>query len=79
GINMDNYYPKLMKDIPEDINIVITMGCNVQCPYIPGSYTEDWGIEDPSGSPIEAFRKTRDLIIIKVNDLLLRIENGEFE
>lgn len=43
-----NQYPKLLKDIP-DVDIVITMGCNVQCPYLPCSFREDWGLEDPTG------------------------------
>lgn len=44
----ENQYPKLLKDIP-DVDIVITMGCNVQCPYLPCSFREDWGLEDPTG------------------------------
>lgn len=79
GISMENNYPKLMSDIPSDIDIVITMGCNVKCPYIPGSYTEDWGLEDPSGKPIEEFRVTRDLIKSKVEELITREKNGEFK
>lgn len=77
GIDMSSHYPKLLTDIPEEIDILITMGCNVVCPYIPSSHSEDWGLEDPSGSPIEEFRKTRDLIEVKVVDLLKRIERGE--
>ena len=39
---------KLLVDIPE-VDIVITMGCNVQCPTLPCKHIEDWGLEDPSG------------------------------
>ncbi len=78
GISMENNYPKLMSDIPADLDIVITMGCNVKCPYIPGSYTEDWGLDDPSGKPIEEFRVTRDLIKEKVEKLIVRAKSEEF-
>lgn len=41
-------HSKLLNDLPA-IDIVIKMGCNVVCPYLPGRYVEDWGLEDPSG------------------------------
>jgi arsenate reductase len=40
--------PKLLQDIPP-VDIVITMGCEVECPYVPSQYREDWGLEDPTG------------------------------
>lgn len=49
-------YSKLLKDIPE-VDIVITMGCNVQCPYLPCQYREDWGLEDPTGKDDKEFIK----------------------
>ena len=39
---------KLLSDIP-NVDIVIKMGCNVVCPYLPGDHVEDWGLEDPTG------------------------------
>ncbi len=77
GINMSAHKPKLISDIPEDIDILITMGCGVECPYVPCSHREDWGLEDPSGGPIEGFRNTRDIIKEKVLDLKARIESGQ--
>ena len=38
---------KLLSDIPP-VDVVITMGCNVNCPYLPCKYREDWGLEDPT-------------------------------
>ncbi|PKM68039.1 MAG: low molecular weight phosphatase family protein [Firmicutes bacterium HGW-Firmicutes-2] len=76
GIDMSNHKPKLLSDIPDNIDILITMGCGVECPYLPCSHREDWGLEDPSGGPIEGFRNTRDLIEQKVLDLKERIEKG---
>ena len=77
GVDMSSHKPKLLTDIPNDIDILITMGCGVECPYVPCSHREDWGLEDPSGGPIEGFRETRDTIKGKVLDLIARIESGE--
>ena len=46
-----NQYSKILNDIPE-VDIVITMGCNVECPNISCDYMEDWGLEDPTGKKI---------------------------
>lgn len=77
GVNMSSHHPKLLSDIPASLDIVITMGCNVECPFVPCSHKEDWGLTDPSGGPIEDFRKTRDIIEEKVKDLIKRINNNE--
>jgi arsenate reductase len=77
GLDMSKHYPKLLIDIPEEIDILITMGCGVECPYIPNEHREDWGLEDPSGGPIEGYRNTRDLIKEKVADLVKRVKNEE--
>lgn len=77
GVDMSAHRPKLLSDIPEDIDILVTMGCGVQCPYVPCSHREDWGLTDPSGGPIEGFRETRDRIKEKVVDLIKRIQTGE--
>ena len=77
GISIKRQYPKLTKDIPQKLDILITMGCGAECPYIPTKHREDWGLEDPSGKSIEEFRKTRDLIEVKVKELFKRINNNE--
>jgi len=77
GIDMSNHYPKLLSDIPANIDILVTMGCGVECPYLPCSHREDWGLVDPSGGPIEGFENTRDIIKEKVLDLIKRVENGD--
>lgn len=76
-VDMSEHYPKLLSDIPEEIDILITMGCNVVCPYVPCKHSEDWGLEDPSGGPIEGFRNTRDTIKEKVEDLIKRVKKGK--
>ena len=76
-ISMDSHYPKLLTEIPDEVDILITMGCGVVCPFLPSKHEEDWGLDDPSGGTIEDFRKTRDLIEDKVQDLIHRIKYNE--
>ena len=56
---------KLLQDIPP-VDIVITMGCNVDCPYLPCKYREDWGLEDPTGQDDEVFKDTIQQIEEKI-------------
>ena len=75
GIDMEEtQYSKLLSDIPE-VDVVITMGCNVQCPLLPCSHREDWGLEDPSGKSDEAYLKTIRMIEEKILDLRERIKS----
>ncbi len=66
---------KLIADIPE-IDIVITMGCNVNCPYLPSKHREDWGLDDPSGKDDDTFKETIKTIHEKIVDLKQRIKDG---
>lgn len=75
GVDMSGHIPKLITDIPDEVDYLITMGCNVVCPFIPNSHSEDWGLDDPSGGPIEDYRNTRDRIKEKVEDLIKRVKN----
>ena len=79
GIDMSHHKPKLLSDIPPKLDLLITMGCNVECPYIPNKFREDWGLDDPSGGPLDDFRKTRDLIEKKVLELIDRVKNKEIK
>lgn len=77
GVDMNQTQKsKLLSDIPP-VDIVITMGCNVQCPYLPCSFREDWGLEDPTGKSEEEFICTAKLIESKVLDLRDRILNNK--
>ena len=73
GIDMEaTQYSKLLSDIPE-VDAVITMGCNVHCPYLPCSYREDWGLDDPTGKPDEVFLDTIrqiELNVLRLKDML---------
>lgn len=77
GISMEGYYPKLIEEIPKNIDVVITMGCDVVCPFIPSKHQEDWDLVDPSGGTIEDFRETRNLIEKKVEYLIERVKNND--
>lgn len=70
-------YSKLLEDIPP-VDIVITMGCNVQCPYLPCFYREDWGLEDPTGKSDEEFLKVIKEIEKKILDLKITVDKWEF-
>ena len=52
---------------------ICTMGCNVQCPSLPCSHREDWGLDDPTGKSDEAFLETIRLIEGKILDLKARL------
>lgn len=70
-------YSKLLNDIPE-VDIVITMGCNVDCPFLPCRYREDWGLDDPTGKSDDDFNEIIDHIYTKINELISRIKK-DFE
>ena len=61
-------YSKLLDEIPP-VDIVITMGCNVECPNLPCKHREDWGLEDPTGKSDEKFKKVISAIEEKVKEL----------
>lgn len=61
-------YSKLLSDIPP-VDIVVTMGCNVACPFLACGYREDWGLDDPTGESDEEFINVITLIESKVKAL----------
>lgn len=79
GVDMnETQYSKLLTDIPE-VDIVVKMGCNVVCPFLPSKHEEDWGLDDPTGKGDEEFIKTARKIEDKVKDLAKRIKNKEIK
>lgn len=70
GIDISSQYPKTLSEIPGSIDFLISMGCGVDCPYVPAKCRQDWQIEDPVGMPADFFRKVRDIIEVKVNNLI---------
>lgn len=79
GIDMDAIqYSKLLTDLPP-IDIVIKMGCNVVCPYLPSRYVEDWGLDDPSGKSDAEFMTIIDQIEANVKRLADAIKNNDLD
>lgn len=66
---------KLLDEIPA-VDIIVTMGCNVNCPYIPSKHREDWGLSDPTGKSDEEYIKVINKIQEKVLDLAERVKNN---
>lgn len=78
GIDMElTQKSKLLEDIPS-VDVVVTMGCNVACPYLPCREREDWGLEDPTGMSDEAFRDTIKEIEKKVVELKVRLSKKDW-
>lgn len=79
GIDMEQTQrSKPLSDLPA-VDLVVTMGCNVQCPALPCSHREDWGLDDPSGREDSAFLEVMKQIEEKVLDLKHRIQTGNLE
>ena len=77
GIDMEQtQYNKPVSDLPA-VDVVVTMGCNVRCPFLPCAHREDWGLDDPSGREDAAFLSVMAQIEKNVLDLKRRIQTGE--
>ena len=74
GIDISAARPKGFRDLPDlKYDYLVTMGCEVVCPFLPGAKEVKWEIPDPSGKDIEEYRRVRDLIRSEVTNLLARI------
>lgn len=74
GIDMEKTQrSKLLHEIPS-VDIVITMGCHVHCPYLPCEYREDWGLDDPTGKSDEDFLMVIQEIEMKIKNLMKKLE-----
>ena len=79
GIDMEReQYSKPLSELPA-IDIVVTMGCNVQCPTLPCSHREDWGLDDPTGQPDEVFLQTIQKIEENILNLKARLKQGRID
>ena len=76
GIDMEKtQHSKLLAELPP-VDIMVTMGCNVQCPTLPCRHREDWGLSDPTGQDDAVFLATIEQIRQKVLDLKRRVQEG---
>jgi protein-tyrosine-phosphatase len=71
GIDVSARRPQLLtRELTEQADVVVTMGCGDECPYIPGKRYIDWDLEDPKDLPIEQVRAIRDDIAERIRTLL---------
>ena len=72
GIDMEKtQHSKLLSDIPP-VDIVITMGCNVNCPFLPCKHRENWGLSDPTGESDDVFKG----IISEIEEKIIALKNN---
>ena len=72
GIDMEKtQYSKLLEELPP-VDILVTMGCNVQCPHLPCRHREDWGLDDPTGKSDSEFEKAIEAIAENIRKLKQR-------
>jgi arsenate reductase (thioredoxin) len=75
GIDLADRIPKaLTTELAEQADVVVTMGCGDECPYIPGKRYLDWELEDPKGRPVDEVRATRDEIDRRVRELVEELD-----
>ena len=74
-IDLSDRTPRRMtREAAERADVVVTMGCGDECPYIPGKRYLDWELEDPKGRPLDEVRATRDEIARRVDALLAELD-----
>jgi arsenate reductase len=77
GIDLSDRTPqRLTRELAEQADLVITMGCGDQCPYIAGKRYLDWELADPAGRPIEEVRAVRAEIEQRVLALIEELDAG---
>jgi arsenate reductase len=75
GIDLASRSPsRLTVEAAREADVVVTMGCGDECPYIPGKRYIDWDLEDPKGLPLERVREIRDDIAGRVQRLVAELE-----
>jgi len=67
---------RLDRDLAEAADVVVTMGCGDECPYIPGKRYVDWDLADPKGRPLDEVRATRDDIARRVANLVGELDRS---
>lgn len=78
GIDLSDRRPhKLTQADAEWADVVVTMGCGDECPYIPGKRYLDWDLPDPKGQPLEAVRATRNEIEPRVQALVGKLDDAQ--
>jgi arsenate reductase (thioredoxin) len=77
GIDVSGRTPRLLtRDLAEQADVVVTMGCGDECPYIPGKRYLDWDLPDPKGRTVEEVRATRDEVERRVEALIAELDRA---
>jgi len=77
GIDLTDHRPQLLtRELAGQADVVVTMGCGDECPFIPGKRYLDWELEDPKGRPVGEVRATRDEIARRVEELLADLDGA---
>lgn len=75
GIDLADRRPRLLtRDLAEQADVIVTMGCGDQCPYVPGKRYIDWDLRDPAGLELDEVRGIRDEIEQRVAGLLTQFD-----
>lgn len=75
-VDLSDRRPQLLtRELAERADVVVTMGCGDECPYIPGKRYIDWDLADPKDRPLAEVRATRDEIAGRVGDLVAELEH----
>jgi protein-tyrosine-phosphatase len=75
GLDVSGQLPrKLTRAMAERADVVVTMGCGDECPFVPGKRYIDWDLPDPKGRPMDEVRATRDDIARRVDELLVELD-----
>ena len=76
GIDLSDRQPRLLTlELAEQADIVVTMGCGDECPFIPGKRYLDWDLPDPNGRPRDEVRAIRDVIQTRISALIEELDN----
>ncbi len=77
AVDIGDRSPQLLtRELAEQADVIVTMGCGDECPFIPGKRYLDWDLPDPKGRPIDEVRATRDDIAQRVDTLLGELDRA---
>ena len=77
GVDLSGRTPRtLTRELAEEADVIVTMGCGDGCPHVPGKQRVDWDLPDPQGRPVEEVRAVRDEIERRVSELAVRLGPG---
>jgi protein-tyrosine-phosphatase len=75
GVDLSGRTPrKLDLELAQQADVVVTMGCGDECPFVPGKRYLDWELEDPKGRPVDDVRATREDIARRVEALVAELD-----